>query len=144
LLAVLARKDRRLFASDDTVEVKRDFAIDNSADPFDETVRFIILLPAADDFVARSSRRHQKRRLVDNLAASIEIGNDEVAGGPVREHAAGISIVVRLNPGETRQQSVMQVDDPPAGVLPAACRGQDAHVSRQHDEVDFVLVANRD
>ena len=52
--------------------------------------------------------------------------------------------MVRLHPGKARQQAVVQIDDPAAGVFPAARGGQDSHVAGEHDEIDVVLVAQRD
>ena len=75
--------------------------------------------------------RHGERRLVDDLIAGIELGHDEVAGRAVGEHAAGVGVVIGPDAGKAGQQAVVQVDDPPAGVLPAARRRQHAHVAGQ-------------
>ena len=118
------------------------FAIHHSANAFHEAMRLVVLLAAANDFVALCAGRHHERRLVNDLAAGIEFRNDEVARRAVGEHSARIGIVIRLNPGKAGQQAVMQINNPAAGVFPATGGGQNSHVSRENNEIDVVLVAS--
>src|SRR5262245_39443876 len=61
----------RLLTRDHSIEMQLHFAVDYSADAFDEAVRFIVLLATADDFVARDARRDHERRLVNDLTAGV-------------------------------------------------------------------------
>ena len=79
---------------DDAVEVELDFAVDDAADAFDQATWFVIFLAEADDLVELHAGRDSERRLIDDLVASVELGDDEVTGRAVGEHADGVGIVI--------------------------------------------------
>ena len=55
------------------MEVQLHFAIDDAADAFDQAVRLVVFLAAADDLVELHAGRHGERRLVDDLVAGVEL-----------------------------------------------------------------------
>ena len=124
----------------DAVEVQFHLAVDDAFDAFGQAGRLVVGFADADDFAQRGAGGDAEGALVDDLVPGVEVGNDEVDRRSVGQHVALEGIVVRLKTREWRQQSVVQIDDPPPGELPANPRGQHAHVPGQHDIVDIVLV----
>src|SRR5262249_41458607 len=128
---------------DYAVEVQPDFAGHHTADSFDQAVRLVVFLAAAGGFVPLHAGRDGGGRLVDDLIARIELGNDEVAGGAVGEHAEGIGVAVGLHTGKAGQEAMMQIHDAAAGVLPAGGGRENTHVPGEDHVVHLVLVAQR-
>src|SRR4051812_5333181 len=89
-----------LAAGDDAGGVKLGFAIDDAADTFDEAAGLVVFLAEADDLVELHAGGDGKGGLVDDLIAGVELGDDEVAGGAVSEHADGVGVVIGLGAGE--------------------------------------------
>src|SRR5262245_56032930 len=133
-----------LFPRHNAVEVELDFAGDDAADAFDEAAGLVVFLAEADDLVELHAGRYRVGGLINDLIAGVELGDDEVAGGAVGEHAAGVGVVIRARAGEAGQQAVVQIDDAAAGVFPAAGGRQDAHIAGEDDVIDVVLVEDSD
>src|SRR6266566_3950502 len=55
-----------------------------------------------------------------------------------------IGIAVGLRPWESRQQAMMQINDPAARKLPADGRWDEPHVTREHDVIHLVVIEQID
>ena len=85
------------------MEVQLNFAVDDAADAFDETGRFVVALPLAFDRIERSSGSHGECALVDDLIAGVEFGDDEVNRRSEGQHVARVRILIRMEAGKRRQ-----------------------------------------
>ena len=89
------------------MKVQLDFAVDNAADAFDDARRFVVSLALAFDVCQLSSWSHGECALMDDLIAGVEFGDDEVDRCSERQHVASVRILIRMEAGERRQQTVM-------------------------------------
>ena len=78
------------------------------------------------------------------MVSSVELWHNEMAGGSIGEHSAGIGFVVGADSGKARQQPMVQIDDPAPGEFPAAYWGENPHITCQDNVVDIVLVTKID
>src|SRR5262249_24432558 len=101
------------------MEMKFHLAVQYATQSFRQTGRFVIRLTKVLDVLQRRSRGDRERVLVNDLIARIELWHDEMNGGAIGQHAMAVGVAVRLRAGERREQSVVQVDYPPARELPA-------------------------
>ena len=81
------------------------------------------------------------RLLVDDRPL-VEVVGGVVGGRADQLDATVVGLAVRVGPGEGREERVVDVDDP-VRVGGDGPRRQDAHVARQHDELDVVLGERR-
>src|SRR2546423_15378185 len=105
----------------DTVEVELDFAGDDAAEAFDEAAGFVVFLAEADDLVELHAGGNSVGGLVDDLIAGVELGDDEVTGGAVGEHAAGVGVVIGAGGGEAGEEAGGGGGGAGAGGIPARC-----------------------
>ena len=89
------------------MEVKVDLAINDSAYTFDQACGLVLGLSRVNYLLKRRPRSDGERALIDRLVARVEFGDDEVACGAERQHPCVVGVVVRTEPRETGQQSVM-------------------------------------
>ena len=77
---------------------------------------------------------------MDDLVARIQLGNDEMHGGAVSQHAMFVRIFVGRGAGKRRQEAVVQIEDASARKLPADRRGAESACTGQHDVIDLVAI----
>ena len=126
------------------MEVELDFPIAHSPDTFYQTSRLVVLLALADNIVEFGTRGNAEGRLIDGLVASVELRDDEMASRTEGQHTGSISIMIGPEPPKTGQESMVQIDDPTRGKLPASVRWQDSHVASQHHIIGLVQVDQLD
>lgn len=77
------------------VEVEFHFVVNDATETFGQAARLIFRFPDAYDLFKRSPRRNGEGRLIDNLVPSVELGDDEMTGGPVGQHPVAVGVMVR-------------------------------------------------
>ena len=125
------------------VKVQVNLSLNDAAKALHQTCRFVLRFTSVDDRLEWRSRCNSKRTLVDRLVSGIQFRDDEVAGGAKGEHARVVGIVIGAETWESRQQAMVQVDNPSSGELPAGLGRQDSHVSGKNHQIDIVRLKQR-
>lgn len=81
--------------SHDPMKVQLHFAVHDSADTFDDAIRFMVRFSEAFNVRQRGSRRDTEGALEDNLVSGIQFRDDEMNGGPEAQHVVLERIFIR-------------------------------------------------